>query len=145
LPSLFVAAYPYEYLSTPDSTDHDVMQDTGCLPAIAAYAGILASLRARRWQAGLPATCPPLPEMLAFDLPGVPGDGRRVPAHKLNAVSGDGRRARRAGVKTGLSWHGIYFAFTLFFVNLIFYQRPHSPPFATWLWLAPAGKLAGKA
>ena len=32
----------------------------------------------------------------------------------------------RAGVKAGLSWHGIYFAFTLSFVNLIFYQRPHS-------------------
>jgi hypothetical protein len=28
LPSLFVAAYSYEYLSTLDSTDHDVIQDT---------------------------------------------------------------------------------------------------------------------
>ena len=34
----------------------------------------------------LPETCPALPNMLAFDLPGVPGVGRRVPAHKLNAV-----------------------------------------------------------
>ncbi|MBW1796769.1 MAG: hypothetical protein JRJ38_20535 [Deltaproteobacteria bacterium] len=58
MPSLFVAAYRYEYLSTLDSTDHDVMQDTGCLPA----------------------TCPPLP---------------RMPAHKLNAVSGVGRRVAR--------------------------------------------------
>ncbi len=33
--------------------------------------------------------------MLAFDLPGVPGIGRRVPAHKLNAVSGVGRRVAR--------------------------------------------------
>ena len=49
----------YEYLSTRYSTDHDVMQNTGC-------------------------------------------------------------------VKAGLSWHGIYFAFTLSFVNLIFYQCPHS-------------------
>ncbi len=60
------------------------------------------------------ATCPPLPETLAFDVPAVCGDlppiavcagiavvrrpwrwqagGRRVPAHKLNAVSGVGRR-----------------------------------------------------
>jgi len=60
------------------------------------------------------STCPPLPEMLAFDLPAVCGDlpaiamcagivatrrpwrwqagGRRVPAHKLNIVSGVGRR-----------------------------------------------------
>jgi len=118
----------YEYLSTFDSTDHDVMQDTGCLPATCPP---------------LPETCPPLPNMLAF-VPGVPGVGRRVPAHKLNAVSGVGRRvpacsarrwqagreaqARRAGVKAGLSWHGIYFAFTLSFGNLIFYQRsPFSP------------------
>ncbi|MCK4391032.1 MAG: hypothetical protein KAV83_12445, partial [Desulfobacterales bacterium] len=36
--------------------------------------------------------------------------------------------AMRAGVKAGLSWHGIYFAFTLSFVNLIFYQRPHLQP-----------------
>ena len=49
----------YEYLSTLDSTDHDVIQDTGC-------------------------------------------------------------------VKAGLSWHGIYFTFTVSLVNLIFYQRPHS-------------------
>ncbi|MBW2330909.1 MAG: hypothetical protein JRF30_08275 [Deltaproteobacteria bacterium] len=35
-----------------------------------------------------------MPNMLAFDLPGVPGEGRRVPAHKLNAVSGVGRRVR---------------------------------------------------
>ncbi|MBW1795274.1 MAG: hypothetical protein JRJ38_12745 [Deltaproteobacteria bacterium] len=46
----------------------------------------------------LPETCPPLPNMLAFDLPGVPGDGRRVPAHKLNAVSGDGRRVPAFGL-----------------------------------------------
>ena len=26
----------------------------------------------------IPGACPPLPEMLAFDLPGVPGVGRRV-------------------------------------------------------------------
>ena len=61
MPSLFLAAYPCEYLSTLDSTDHYVMQATGC-------------------------------------------------------------------VKAGLSWHGIYFAFTLSFVSLIFYQRPHSHP-----------------
>ena len=56
------------------------MQDTGCLPATCPP---------------LPETCPPLPNMLAFDLPGVPGEGRRVPAHKLNAVSGVGRRVAR--------------------------------------------------
>ena len=39
-------------------------------------------------------TCPPLPEMPAFDLPAVCGDGRRVPAHKLNAVSGVGRQVQ---------------------------------------------------
>jgi len=39
-------AFIYEYLSALDSTDHDVMQDTGCLPA----------------------TCPPLPRMPAFGL-----------------------------------------------------------------------------
>jgi len=33
VPSLFVAAYPYEYLSTLNSTDHDVMQNTGCVKA----------------------------------------------------------------------------------------------------------------
>jgi hypothetical protein len=37
----------------------------------------------------LPETCPPLPNMLAFDLPGVPGVGRRVPASGLYAVPGD--------------------------------------------------------
>ena len=51
----------YEYLSTLNPTDHDVMQDTRC-------------------------------------------------------------------VKASLSWHGIYFASTLPFVNLIFYQRPHWVP-----------------
>jgi len=51
-------AFTYEYLLTLNSTYHDVMQDTGCLPA----------------------TCPPLPEM---------------PTHKLNAVSGVGRRVAR--------------------------------------------------
>ncbi len=50
----------YEYLSTLDSTDHDVMQDTGC-------------------------------------------------------------------VKAGLSWHGIYFVFTLSYVNFL----PASP-FLPW-------------
>ncbi len=39
------------------------------------------------------ATCPPLPEMLAYKMYAIGGDGRRVPAHKLNAVSGVGRRA----------------------------------------------------
>ena len=70
----------YEYLSTPDSTDHDVMQDTGC-------------------------------------------------------------------VKAGLSWHGIYFAFTLSFVNLIFYQRPHShssqrPHSSTFFILSKKGRAS---
>jgi len=36
--------------------------------------------------------------MLAFDLPAVCGDGRRVPAHKLNAVSGVGRRVASSGL-----------------------------------------------
>ena len=40
----------------------------------------------------LPETCPPLPCMRALQLPGDRGDGRRVLAHKLNAVSGVGRR-----------------------------------------------------
>ena len=31
-------------------------------------------------------------------------------------------------VKARLSWHGIYFASALSFVNLIFYQRPHCLP-----------------
>ncbi len=57
-----------------------MMQDTGCLPATCPP---------------LPETCPLLPEMLAFDLPAIPGDGRRVPTHKLNAVSGDGRQVAR--------------------------------------------------
>jgi len=39
-----------------------------------------------------------LPNMLAFDLPGVPGVGRRVPAHKLNAASGVGRRVESSGL-----------------------------------------------
>jgi|GEM_PF-3753716 len=39
--------------------------------------------------------------MLAFDLPGVRGDGRRVPAHKLNAVSGVGRRVASSGEAGG--------------------------------------------
>jgi len=40
LPSLFVAAYRYEYLSTLDSTDHDVVQDTGCVKPGLSWHGI---------------------------------------------------------------------------------------------------------
>ena len=32
-----------------------------------------------------------MPEMIAFDLPAVPGDGRRVLAYKMHAVRGAGR------------------------------------------------------
>ncbi|MCK4727538.1 MAG: hypothetical protein KAT27_01315 [Desulfobacterales bacterium] len=47
----------------------------GNLPAITMCAGIVAARREWRWQAG----------------------GRRVPAHKLNAVSGVGRRVAGGG------------------------------------------------
>ena len=40
-------------------------------------------------------------------------------------------QAMRAGVKAGLSWHGIYFAFTLSFVNCQLNFLPASPFFLT--------------
>jgi hypothetical protein len=58
LPSLFVSAHApipiiYEYLSTLDSADHDVMWvPARHLPAIATHASVWAVCSARRWQAG---------------------------------------------------------------------------------------------
>ncbi|MBW1795061.1 MAG: hypothetical protein JRJ38_11655 [Deltaproteobacteria bacterium] len=46
----------------------------------------------------LPETCPPLPCVLALQLSGDRGAGRRVPAHKLNAASGVGMRVASSGL-----------------------------------------------
>ena len=60
----------------------------------------------------LPATCPPVPEMPAHKLNAVSGVGRRVPTFGVYAVIGDGRRVASSG-KAGGHLFVIFSAFSL--------------------------------